>query len=217
MYRSNTADEKIKIERDQFFAIPMSLCVRILSPHSALMLQSSGIACLDLRLNPHLAKLPAKELCDIRSLKKLECADCPLLEWPPTEVAKNGGVQSIQFHQDCAENGTLNESLALFLIGDGEVGKTSVMRALINEEENTAGKIGKDTRTVGMDVVDWQTKDKEGNTLIFRVKYVGGQKFYMKLQEHFVLDRAVYLYLWQADCEMEEIRNMNEDCLDYYS
>jgi len=56
-------------------------------------------------------------------------------------------------------------------------------------------------------MVDWQTKDKEGNTLIFRVKDVERQKFYMELHELFVLDSAVYLYLWRADCDMEEIRN----------
>ena len=53
-------------------------------------------------------------------------------------------------------------------------------------------------------MVDWHTKDDQGNDLIFKIKDVGGQHVYMKLHELFVITRAVYCFLWRADCEVEQ-------------
>ena len=49
----------------------------------------------------------------------------------------------------CIQDGGVKDSLALFLVGDGEAGKTSVAQALVNEEDNKADEIGRDIRTVG--------------------------------------------------------------------
>jgi hypothetical protein len=98
----------------------------------------------------------------------------------------------------------INDSLSVFFIGDGETGKTSLSMSLMNEGENTAKKIGKDTRTVGMDMVEWQTTDNQGMTLRLLIKDVGGQKVYMKTHEFFVLSRAIYIYPWRADFKFDE-------------
>jgi GTPase SAR1 family protein len=111
----------------------------------------------------------------------------------------------MMFLRECVEDGTINESLALFLIGDGEVSKTSLMRALMNKQGNTADRVGIDTRTVGMDMVDWHTTDLQGAELILKIKDVGGQQVYMKLHELLVLDIAMYLYLWRADSNVGTI------------
>ncbi len=103
------------------------------------------------------------------------------------------------------KNGAINDSLSVFFIGDGEVGKTSLRMSLMNEEENIAIKIGKDTRTVGIDMVKWQTTDKQGMPLRLLIKDVGGQKVYMKTHEFFVLSRAIYIYLWRADSDEKEM------------
>ena len=180
--------------------VPSALMAQTITPQAAAALQSSGIKCLDVSDNPHLAQLAAQELCSISTLKELECPGCSQLISPPPEVAehpawnKGRGRESMQFLQrsrresmqflrECIQDGGVNKELALFLIGDGEAGKTSVMRALMNEAGNTAESIGKDTRTVGMDMVDWTTKDQQGDELIFKIKDVGGQHVYMKLHE----------------------------------
>ena len=184
--------------------VPSALMAQTITPQAAAALQSSGIKCLDVSDHPHLAQLAAQKICSISTLKELECSGCPHWISPPPEVAENGGRESMQFLRECMQDGGVNKELALFLIGDGEAGKTSVMRALMNEAGNTAESIGKDTRTVGMDMVDWNTKDQQGDELIFKIKDVGGQHVYMKLHELFVLDRAVYVFLWRADRGVEE-------------
>ena len=137
----------------------------------------------------------------------LECAGCPLLDLPPAEVADGGGTESMRFLRECFTDGAMNQSLALFLIGDGEAGKTNVMPALMNEQgspPDVSPLIGKDTRTIGMDMTKWPTKDRQGHPFTFEIKDVG-QKVYMKLHEFFELNRGVYLYLWRADRDIQSI------------
>jgi len=187
-------------EGKQYEHVPSPLMAKTITPQAAEALQSSGIKCLDVRSNPHLEQLAAQKLCRISTLERLECSGDPNLISPPPEVAKGGGAESMRFLRAWEKDGGVNTELALFLVGDGEAGKTSVMKALMNEKGNTAEHIGKDTRTVGMDMHDWMI----GAGLILKIKDVGGQHVYMKLHELFVLDRAMYVFLWRADRAMEE-------------
>ena len=129
--------------------VPTRFFPDAISPHAAIALRDSGITCLDVRSNPYLLQLPLKELCDISTLQRLECAGCLRLYAPPSEVVEDGGAEVMSFLRACIKDGALNDSLALVFLGDGETGKTSTTRALMNMEGNTAGKIAKDTRTVG--------------------------------------------------------------------
>jgi hypothetical protein len=140
----------LNVSRDALEAdIPLRFFPRVITPQAAMALQESGITCLDLRSNPYLLRLPTADLCTINTLRQLECSGCPRLYSPPPEVAESNGRDVMQFLRQCVENGALNESLAVVFIGDGEAGKTSSAKALMNEEGNTAGPIGKDMRTVG--------------------------------------------------------------------
>ena len=139
--------------------IPPGLLVSTVVKEAAEALASTGIQCLDVRSNSRLCKLPVEALCKIPGLRELECADCLLLESPPPELAKEGGASAMTFVRECVKQGQVNESLSLFFVGGGECGKTSIKRALVNEESNIAPPIDTDTRTVGMDLEDWSTKD----------------------------------------------------------
>ncbi len=185
--------------------ISTALCARVITSHAAAVILSSDIKCLDVRGNSRLVKMPVEELSSISTLQGIECSGCPRLLSIPLEVAEKGGSETLSFARDCVKNGAINDSLSVFFIGDGEVGKTSLRMSLMNEKENTAIKIGKDTRTVGMDMVEWQTTDKQGMTLRLLIKDVGGQKVYMKTHELFVLSRAIYIYLWRADSDEKEM------------
>ena len=186
--------------------LPRELCARVVTRHAAGLLQACGVERLVLSSNPCLETLPLQALCDVASLTELMCTGCPSLFAPPMEVAEQGGNETMKFLRDCSQDGVFNESLGLFLIGDGEAGKTSVLQALMNEAGNVAGHIGKDTRTVGMDMKDWETKDGHGHPLILKSADAGGQQVYEKGHELFVVDRAVYLYLWRADADFEQVR-----------
>ena len=184
--------------------IPAEFLLRRITEHAAVALRDSGIKCLDVRSNLNLLKLPVLELCRISTLQQIKCSGCPNLLSLPIEVAENGGVEAMQFLREYVENGAENNSISLFFLGEGEIGKTSLTLALMNEENNTADEIGKDTRTVGMDMLDWHTETKQGAKMLFKIKDVGGQHVYMKLHELFVVKCAIYLYLWRADNDVED-------------
>ena len=185
---------------------PGSWCVSTVTPEAAAALQTLNVKCLDLQGNSRLDKLPVKELCDITSLVKLECANCLQLLSIPLEVAALGGTDTMLFLREYARDGAYNEALSLFLVGGGENGKTSLLHALMNETGNSAQSIGIDTRTVGMDMAVWKTKDTAGRDLELQTKDVGGQDLYMHLHELFVLPRGIYLLVWRADCAAEKTR-----------
>jgi Ran GTPase-activating protein (RanGAP) involved in mRNA processing and transport/GTPase SAR1 family protein len=190
---------------DGEMVVANELCVKAVTRHAAEALQSCGIKCLNLQSNPHLVSLPAKELCAIASLVKVECANCAHLGSPPVEVAEQGGEETMKFLRECAKNGATNGSMTIVFLGDGEVGKTSVRHAIQNEQGNAAPRIGKDTRTVGMDTVIWNTKDARGQDIEFRIQDVAGQKVYRKGLEFFLVTRAVYLFLYRADSVLKNI------------
>ena len=134
-------------EGKQYEHVPSPLMAKTITPQAAEALQSSGIKCLDVRSNPHLEQLAAQKLCRISTLERLECSGDPNLISPPPEVAKGGGAESMRFLRAWEKDGGVNTELALFLVGDGEAGKTSVMTALMNDKGNTAEHIGKDAHS----------------------------------------------------------------------
>ena len=106
LLRDGTLDASPVIEKDHSMA--RSLCVRTISLHAAAALLSSGITCLDVSFNSHLVMLPAKELCNISTLVRLECRGCPRLLSPPREVAESGGDSAMTLLRECMNNGTLS-------------------------------------------------------------------------------------------------------------
>ena len=179
---------------------PTVLCVSKITLQAAAALQTSGVQCVRVSGNPNLLYIPVEKLCcDTESLESLECAGCPLLASPPMEVAELGGKEVVDFIRDSVRDGGFNQILDLFLIGEGEAGKTSVMKALMNEDGNTCTEIGVDQRTVGMDRYTWSTQDKEANAINLQMNDVAGQRVYLNVHELFVVSRAVYLYVWRAD------------------
>jgi hypothetical protein len=88
--------------------IPVGLCAKAISAHSAAALSSSGIECLDVRGNSRLVTLPVKALCSIDSLTALECDGCTSLRplapsptsspnTPPLPLAEMGGEKAMAF------------------------------------------------------------------------------------------------------------------------
>ena len=78
-------------EGDACDHVASALMARIITLQAAEALQSSGIKCLDVQSNPHLAQPAMQELCSIRSLERLECSECLHLLSPPQEVKRMVG------------------------------------------------------------------------------------------------------------------------------
>ena len=143
--------------------------------------------------NALLMKLPLIEIVRMQSVKELACQGCPNLWSPPQEVAGKGGRQTMEFVRAVFRDGQNNSEMTLFLIGDGEAGKTSVFRAL-QSPNNAAERIGVDQRTVGIDTELWRA----GPSLHFQVFDLAGQAVYETTHQFFLQQRAVYLLVWRA-------------------
>jgi GTPase SAR1 family protein len=165
-----------------------------------------------LRFSKHLDKLPPWVL-DLPDLKLLDLEYCPvealpfnqLLKldslmlggctrlWnPPQEICNQGGRATMQFLRQIKEEGEVSREMNLFLIGDGEAGKTSLINALI---DGKAEKIRRDYRTVGIDLKEWKP---DGWDCSFHIYDLAGQAVYAKTHQIFLVRRAVYIFVWRA-------------------
>eukprot|EP00291_Cryptomonas_curvata_P009238 CAMPEP_0172198962 /NCGR_PEP_ID=MMETSP1050-20130122/28407_1 /TAXON_ID=233186 /ORGANISM="Cryptomonas curvata, Strain CCAP979/52" /LENGTH=1402 /DNA_ID=CAMNT_0012875899 /DNA_START=67 /DNA_END=4275 /DNA_ORIENTATION=- len=136
--------------------------------------------------------LPIAEILNLPNLKVLDCKGCSKLYYPPQEVCKQGGTAVMRFLQEV--NGQVSTNMNLFLIGEGEAGKTSVVIAL-KSSSNSAYHIRADHRTIGIDITSWQPK---GSDVVFDIYDLAGQAVYSKTHQLFLLRRAVYLFVWRA-------------------
>ena len=101
-----------------------------------------------------LERLPLADILRIPLLASLSCEGCSQLWSIPQEVCSQGGEAVVRFLREVERTGQINTSVTLFLIGDGEAGKTSIIMGLTSES-NRAFHIRTDHRTVGIDISKW--------------------------------------------------------------
>jgi GTPase SAR1 family protein len=169
-----------------------------------ILLNSNGgevvneIEMLNFSNNRSLMKLPLAEIEKKTSIKKLLCTDCPNLWSPPHEVASQGEAATMDFVREVFRDGGLNIEMTLFLLGDGEAGKTSVLKSL-KSHNNAAECIREDLRTVGIDLQSWHVQPTNGGPPVhFRVCDLAGQEVYEATHQFLLQLRAVYILVWRA-------------------
>jgi GTPase SAR1 family protein len=146
--------------------------------------------------NTNLKQLPVDELMQIESLTSIECRGCSRLYCPPPEIAELKGVEVVNYLKSARveHGGILNTDFEMITIGNGEAGKTSVIRAMM---KGTSEKIHEDKRTVGIDLTTWDLTKEEG--LVFHIKDLAGQAVYTLTNQFFLVRRAIYLLVWRVD------------------
>ena len=148
---------------------------------------------LNFSRNALLTKLPLREIENMAKVTELDCRECPNLWSPPHEVADQGGTKTMDFLRVVARDGETNSAMTLFLLGDGEAGKTSVFVAL-RSRHNKADRIREDQRTVGIDTEEWMASP----TMRFQVFDLAGQAVYEATHQFNLQQRALYLLVWRA-------------------
>ena len=156
------------------------------------VLRLHGLVSLNLSGCSQIESLPYEELIKFPFLRSLDLSGCDKLWSPPQEIRCQGGKATLQFLKDVKKSGKFNETMNLLLLGDGEAGKTSVIMAL-KSESNRAAYIRADHRTVGIDITTWRSGD-----IVFRTLDFAGQPVYAKTHQHFLVRRAVYMFVWRA-------------------
>jgi len=197
---------------------------------------------LDISNNPALKKIPSKELCSITSLKYLECVGSPKVRAIPPEVAKLGGVQTLEYMQSAASESEENKELQIIVLGSGEAGKSSLINC-ITSADNTSVQIHEDARTVGIEIRTWKPAafEMDETSLLYQPNRprsvphkvepdglrchfldLAGQAVYGSSNQFFLVPRALYVVAWRVlepskhdnNAKMQELSKMIVSWLD---
>ncbi|MCJ7834176.1 GTP-binding protein [Cuneatibacter sp. NSJ-177] len=105
------------------------------------------------------------------------------------EQAIRGGKQGLEqyFHSDDYLRSTYDYEVKLILLGNGAVGKTCLLNALLDNFFDV-----EQSKTEGIDIVDWMA-EKEGQKICFHIWDFGGQEIYHTLYPLFMTKNAMYL------------------------
>ena len=98
------------------------------------------------RDNPGIESLPLAEIASLHSLECFDLGGLPRLLSPPPEVIKAGPKSTVNFVREVFRTGQQNTNIRLVMCGVGEVGKTSVLSALLSDD-NCSKRISEDNRT----------------------------------------------------------------------
>ncbi|KAK3737158.1 hypothetical protein RRG08_016463 [Elysia crispata] len=161
-------------------------------------LNLSGNPCLE-SVSPELAKLP---------LKELNLRDCVNLKTPPKEVVRRGYLAVFGYLRRLLQGSVSCKRTKLMMVGLGGAGKTSLVRALTNQNHNFYHDYGEKI-TDGIDITEWKLNasnlkqmgfktesDDNDQPLHFSVWDFAGQTVYYNTHQFFLSNRAVYLLLW---------------------
>ncbi len=133
------------------------------------------------------------------------------LESPPVEIVKRG-MNAVRnyFAEMKEEGGVLLMQVKTLFVGEGEVGKTTLMRTLTERRFRLKKKhIGKESTTHGINIKPWSLVcNLEGDTEPARQVTLhswdfGGQDIYLSTHQFFLTKRSLYIFVWEARKEEE--------------
>lgn len=155
---------------------------------------------LNLRDN-QLSTLPP-EIAKLSNLTELDLNGNPLTDFPP-EIVEQGTEAILEYLREQTEDGTPEWISKLLVVGEGGVGKTSLLRALrhedFNPQENTTHGI--EIRQLPLPHPKWTGVTMQLNTWDF-----GGQEIYHATHQFFLSNRSLFLLVWNARHGFEQGR-----------
>jgi len=133
------------------------------------------------------------------------------LENPPIEIVKQGREAVINYFKSLeGEKKPLNE-VKVLLVGDGETGKTSLLKRLLGE-----GFDGNEHQTQGINIKKWGFKDKNKEIKVNFWDF-GGQEIMHATHQFFLSKRSLYILVLdsrrdeKAEYWLKHIRSFGGD------
>jgi internalin A len=116
---------------------------------------------------------------------------------PPEILGSNqyeNCLEAVRSHfADKAYGVALDREIKLILLGNGRVGKTSLIKRLVQNDFDPC-----EPSTHGIQLVPWELSD-HGETLRINIWDFGGQDIYHGTHTLFLRSRAVFLLVWDRD------------------
>ena len=161
----------------------------------------SGLEKLDLTGN-QLTEIP-DWLLDLPRLESLLVADNPQLISPPPEIISSGTGSVLAFCRARRAGASRQWVSKLLVVGEGGVGKTSLIKALLGDKHDPA-----EVTTHGIRISDLlvQNPEQAGVQMKLSTWDFGGQEIYHATHQFFLTDRSLFLLLWNARLGWEQGR-----------
>ncbi len=122
------------------------------------------------------------------------------LEKPPIEVVKEGKDAIINYFKELEEDSVRFLHAKVLLVGQGEVGKTTLMKKILDPDHTV--KPGTEDTTEGIDIQPWSIQctleDDSVEDITVHFWDFGGQEIYHSTHQFFLTKRSLYLFVWDA-------------------
>jgi GTPase SAR1 family protein len=153
-------------------------------------------------------------ISDLKYLKELNLANNPLN--PALQSAYDAGLDAVKAYlRSLEQNAEPLYEAKLVLVGEGGVGKTTLLNSLMNKEDRIPKKDETTTHGVKIDVNALQVlhPEKEGVNIQLNAWDFGGQEVYRVTHQFFFSRRSLYLLVWEPrrgvqQCQVEDWLNM---------
>ena len=163
-------------------------------------------------------------LLDLPGLDELLLADNPLLS-PPPEIAASGTESVLAFLRARRAGSSRQWVSKLLVVGEGGVGKTSLIKALLGAEHDPAEETTHGIRVTELPVrhpgqahaphpgfgdhtqvsdLTLQHQDQPGIQMRLTTWDFGGQEIYHATHQFFLTDRSLFLLLWNTRLGWEQ-------------
>ena len=136
------------------------------------------------------------------------------LETPPIEIVKSGTEAVLNYFKELKKASVRLLQCKLLIVGNGEVGKTTLMNKLLDPNFHVVPGIEDTTR--GIHIQPWELEvpftETDGNmspeTVTLHFWDFGGQEIYHATHQFFLTKRSLYILVWEARKD-EEIRSFD--------
>ncbi|HTJ69063.1 MAG TPA: COR domain-containing protein [Actinospica sp.] len=188
---------------DPLLSLPSQLTQIFLEQNAILAVPESVSTLRHLRLfridNNEIRVLP-EWLLDLPRVLDPQVGNNPLVS-PPPEIAANGNRAILQFHRECKAGSAEQWVSKLLVVGEGGVGKTSLIKKLVDEPFDPA-----EATTHGMRIFDYQVPHphRRDVEMLLRTWDFGGQEIYHATHQFFLTDRSLFLLLWNSRSGWEQ-------------
>ncbi|MGF1933939.1 MAG: COR domain-containing protein [Nostoc sp. ChiQUE02] len=202
--------EVLSLNDNQLSSLPLEICqltsLKVLSLYnnqlSSLPLeicQLSNLTKLSL-LNNQLSSLPL-EISQLSNLTRLSLDNNPQLTSPPPEIVEQGTQAILTYLRERLEGSLRQWVSKLLVVGEGGVGKTSLLRALRGEEFDT-----QESTTHGIEIkwLHLTHPRKAGTSIHLKTWDFGGQEIYHATHQFFLTNRSLFLLAWNARLGFEQ-------------
>jgi internalin A len=133
------------------------------------------------------------------------------LENPPIEIVKKGREAIINYFKSLEDGKEPLNEVKVLLVGDGEAGKTSLVKRLLGE-----GFDGNEHQTQGINIKKWEFKDKDKEIKVNFWDF-GGQEIMHATHQFFLSKRSLYILVLdsrrdeKAEYWLKHIRSFGGD------